>query len=120
MCGQVTAALDWGQPAETMEITAPEEGSYSDVLHRALPFVQLRFGTDLNAFWLLLTADGGDGDRRRSALRRAFGTQRRQRAIGVVYRREAEATSHYVRAAMAKQFDVWVHIDRTTALTPLD
>mmetsp|Transcript_19697 Transcript_19697/g.40152 ORF Transcript_19697/g.40152 Transcript_19697/m.40152 type:complete len:276 (-) Transcript_19697:230-1057(-) len=58
-------------------------------------------------------------EERLAATREAFNQPRRQRAIGVQYKKETEATSHYVQAAVAKQFDAWIHVDRTTALEPL-
>ena len=41
-----------------------------------------------------------------------------QRAIGPVYRPDDEQR-HYFHADLRAQFDAIVHIDRTTALTPL-
>jgi erythromycin esterase-like protein len=40
--------------------------------------------------------------------------------LGVIYRPETERVSHYVEARAADQFDALVHIDRTTALQPLE
>ena len=45
---------------------------------------------------------------------------RLERAIGVVYRPHTERMSHYFQANMADQFDAVVHIDRTSALEPLE
>jgi hypothetical protein len=38
----------------------------------------------------------------------------------VIYRPESERTSHYFRAAFARQFDAVLHIDETRALEPLE
>ena len=46
--------------------------------------------------------------------------RRLERAIGVVYRPESERLSHYFYASLPQQFDAVIHLDRTTALTPLD
>ena len=52
--------------------------------------------------------------------RQALSTTRLERAIGVVYKPETERASHYFRARLAEQFDAVIHIDRTTALRPLE
>lgn len=41
-------------------------------------------------------------------------------AIGVVYKPETERASHYFRARLPDQFDAVIHVDTTTALTPLE
>ena len=38
----------------------------------------------------------------------------------MIYRPETERVSHYLRARIAEQFDVVVHIDETHALAPLE
>jgi erythromycin esterase-like protein len=43
-----------------------------------------------------------------------------QRAIGVIYRPDTERWSHYFEARLPEQFDAMIHLDHTTALTPLD
>lgn len=43
-----------------------------------------------------------------------------QRAIGVIYRPETERASHWFRADIREQFDAVIHIDRTSALQPLE
>ena len=45
---------------------------------------------------------------------------RLERAIGVIYRPETERQSHYFHARVAEQFDAIIHIDKTTALEPLN
>jgi protein-L-isoaspartate(D-aspartate) O-methyltransferase len=44
---------------------------------------------------------------------------RLERAIGVIYRPETELASHYFEAQLAQQFDEYVWIDKTEAVTPL-
>ena len=140
--GSVTAAVEWGAEAQTFELNEAEAGSYSDILHSALPIVRDRLGVEgaaLNDVLLLIRAEAGrretgphdheaggraqearDGaDEKLMALRKAFGPFRRQRAIGVRYQKEREALSHYVHASMASQFDAWIHVDRSMALEPL-
>jgi hypothetical protein len=50
----------------------------------------------------------------------AFTTPLLERAIGVIYRPETERQSHYFSARVADQFDALIHIDRTTAVEPLE
>jgi len=42
-----------------------------------------------------------------------------QRAIGVIYRPQSELQSHYFEAILPRQFDEYIWIDRTTAVTAL-
>jgi protein-L-isoaspartate(D-aspartate) O-methyltransferase len=44
---------------------------------------------------------------------------RLERAIGVIYRPEAELASHYFEAELPRQFDEYIWIDETSAVTPL-
>ncbi|HEX6199436.1 MAG TPA: erythromycin esterase family protein, partial [Thermoanaerobaculia bacterium] len=44
---------------------------------------------------------------------------RLERAIGVVYRPETELASHYFQAVLPRQFDEWIWLDETRAVTPL-
>ena len=127
--GSVTAAVEWGAEAQTFELNEAEAGSYSDILHSALPIVRDRLGVEganLNDVLLLIRAEAGraqearDGaDEKLTAMRKAFGPLRRQRAIGVRYQKEREDLVHYVNASLASQFDAWIHVDRSTALEPL-
>jgi erythromycin esterase-like protein len=42
------------------------------------------------------------------------------RAIGVIYRPDAERMSHYYYARLTMQFDAIIHLDRTRAVEPLE
>ena len=99
--GTVTAATNWDEPAERKRVRPSLEGSHERLFHDA--------GLDR---FLLLLRDGGA----RAELNRA----RLQRAIGVIYRPETERLSHYFRARIAAQFDAVLHVDRTSALEPLE
>jgi erythromycin esterase-like protein len=101
--GTVTAASDWGQPAERMQIRSGLESSYESLFHEL----------DQPAF-LLRSVDLPPEMRARLAVPRL------QRAIGVVYRPENERRSHYYHASLPRQFDAVLHIDRTRALEPLE
>jgi erythromycin esterase-like protein len=95
--GSVTAARDWDAPAERRAVRPSMDGSLERTLHDA--------GVDQGV--LDLHSDVLD-------------EPLLQRMIGVIYRPETERLSHYVRARAARQFDVLVHIDETTALEPLE
>jgi erythromycin esterase-like protein len=100
--GEVTAASDWGGPAERKRVRPALPGSYEELFH----------GTGLPAFVVDLT-DGG-------AAAAALAHPRPERAIGVVYRPQTERVSHWFDAMLPEQFDAVVHIDRTHALEPLE
>jgi len=99
--GRVTAASDWGKPAERKHIRPARSDSHEALLHEvAKP-----------GFWLA-TAD--------ATVRDTLRAPRLERAIGVIYRPETERRSHYFEARLGDQFDVVIHLDRTRALEPLE
>jgi erythromycin esterase-like protein len=100
--GFVTAASEWDAPAEHKRVRPGLEGSHEAMLH----------DTDMARFFLPLRDEG--------AVRDAMLERRLERAIGVIYQPRTERRSHYFAARMASQFDAVIHIDRTTALEPLD
>ncbi len=53
-------------------------------------------------------------------LRRDLKQPRLERAIGVIYRPETELASHYFQAVLPKQFDEYLWLDHTKAVTPLE
>jgi erythromycin esterase-like protein len=99
--GTVTAASDWGGPAQRMIVRPALPGSCEQLLHEV--------GTSL-----LLDFRG------RADLREALATPRLQRAIGVIYRPETERQSHYFLTRLPHQFDVLLHYDVTRAVEPLE
>ncbi len=98
--GAVTAARDWDDPAERRQVRPSLAGSYERLFH----------DSGLDRFFLDL----------RGPVREALMPSRLERAIGVVYKPETERASHYFRSTLPEQFDAVIHIDRTTALTPLE
>ena len=92
--GTVTAADEWGGPAQRMRVRPALQGSWEQLLH------------ERGIGHALLDTSELPGERP-------------QRAIGVIYRPETERVSHYVDARIAGQFDAVVHIDETCALEPL-
>jgi erythromycin esterase-like protein len=99
--GTVTAARNWEDPAERRHVRPSLHGSFERLFH----------DTGIEQFLLLL---------REPALRNALVAERLERAIGVIYAPETERYSHYFRARLPEQFDAVLHIDRTSALHPLE
>jgi erythromycin esterase-like protein/predicted phosphoribosyltransferase len=93
--GTVTAASDWGRPAERKRVRPALPGSWERLFHeRGVPS-------------FLLDTAGLEG-------------RRLERAIGVIYRPETERQSHYFHARIAEQFDAIIHVDETSAVEPLE
>jgi erythromycin esterase-like protein/predicted phosphoribosyltransferase len=92
--GTVTAASDWGGPAERKSVRRALPGSWEELFHQQ----------DADAFLLVPVRVPG---------------RRLERAIGVVYRPETERISHYFHARLADQFDALVYFDETRAVEPL-
>jgi erythromycin esterase-like protein/predicted phosphoribosyltransferase len=100
--GTVTAASDWGAPAERKRVRPALAGSYEALFH----------ATGRNRFLLILN----ETDMLAEQLR----MPRLERAIGVIYRPETERQSHYFWARLADQFDAVLHFDETQAVKPLE
>jgi erythromycin esterase-like protein len=77
--GSVTAASDWGAPAERKNVRPALTGSYEELFHE----------TGLPRFWINLRGAGQIG---------VLQQRRLERAIGVIYRPETERLSHYFHA----------------------
>ncbi|MGE5210344.1 MAG: erythromycin esterase family protein [Acidobacteriota bacterium] len=104
--GEVTAATDWGQPARRRTVRPGLPESYEHLLHEV---VVERLAPE--RFWMPMSDPDAAA---------VLAEPRLERAIGVVYRPQTERASHYFPARLDRQFDVVVHIDRTSALQPLD
>ncbi len=100
--GTVTAASDWGEPAERKVVRPALPGSYEALFH------EVGLG---NCFADLRTVDEGMPSVQHSRL---------ERAIGVIYRPETERQSHYFRAILSRQFDAILHYDSSRAVEPLE
>jgi erythromycin esterase-like protein len=98
--GTVTASSDWDSDAERKVVRPALEGSIEYLLH----------AVGLPQFVLFLNDQQLGG----------FVTPLLERAIGVIYRPQTERQSHYFHARITEQFDALIHIDRTTALVPLE
>jgi erythromycin esterase-like protein len=93
--GTVTAAANWGAPAERKRVRPALAGSWELLFHdTAVPHFIVQTG--------------------------ALDGQRLERAIGVIYRPDTERISHYFRATLAGQFDTVIHLDETHAVEPLE
>jgi erythromycin esterase-like protein len=100
--GTVTAASDWGAPAERKFVREALTGSYEAIFH----------AVRIDRFLLIWR----DQDTLAEALRHPL----LERAIGVIYRPETERMSHYFQARLREQFDAVIHFDETRALEPLE
>jgi erythromycin esterase-like protein len=100
--GTVTAASNWGLPAERKRVRPALEGSYELLFHTL----------GLPRFFLPLR----DGGQAVTALREP----RLERAIGVIYLPATERGSHYFHARLPYQFDAVIHFDETRAVEPLE
>jgi len=100
--GKVAAASDWDGPMEVKSIVPSMRNSYERLFHK----------TTLPGFLLPLrhAAD---------ALKTGLMEPRMQRAIGVIYRPETEFASHYFQAVLPQQFDEYIWLDSTHAVTPI-
>jgi len=100
--GTVTAASDWGEPAQRKKVKEALEGSYETLFH------------DTKMKNLLLDLRTGN------EATRGLRDSRLERAIGVVYHPRTERVSHYFDAELPAQFDVVLHFEETRALEPLE
>ena len=100
--GTVAAASDWDGPMEVKPVRPSLDQSYERLCHE----------TGRPQFMLPLrgrsAADVGS----------KLAKPRLERAIGVIYRPEAELASHYFQAILPIQFDEYVWFDETQAVTP--
>ena len=99
--GTVAAASNWDAPMEIKQVRPSLEGSFERLCHQ----------TGLPGFLLPFKKAQG---RVLEALSERF----LERAIGVIYRPETERQSHYFRACLPEQFDEYIWLDQTRAITP--
>jgi erythromycin esterase-like protein len=99
--GSVTAASNWGGPAERKHVRPALPQSYEGLFHEA----------GIPRFLLNL---------REGRLTHALAEPTLERAIGVIYLPESELASHYFYASLARQFDAILHFDHTRAVEPLE
>jgi erythromycin esterase-like protein/predicted phosphoribosyltransferase len=100
--GTVTAADDWGGPAQRKQVRPALADSVEDLFHN----------TGEKEFLLSFPTAPQAAD--------VLSSARLERAIGVIYRPQTERQSHYFRARVSGQFDAVIHLDETRALEPLE
>lgn len=101
--GTVAAASNWDEPMEIKRVRPALKESYEGLFH----------SLNIPNFMLPLRAE------HQKNAREILTTSRLERAIGVIYRPETERLSHYFYANLPRQFDDYIWIDQTTAVTPL-
>ena len=102
--GTVAAASNWDEPMEIKTVRPAMEGSYERLCHE----------TGTGSFLLPLRSGLP------AAVRDGLSEPRLERAIGVIYRPETELASHYFQAILPAQFDEYVWVDETSAVSPLE
>ena len=100
--GTVTAASNWGGPAERKRVRPAMPSSYESLFHDAA----------IPAFLLTLPPD--------THVAKGLREPMLERAIGVIYLPESELASHYFHAQLSDQFDAVIHFDQTRAVEPLE
>jgi protein-L-isoaspartate(D-aspartate) O-methyltransferase len=101
--GTVAAASDWDGPMEVKSILPSIAESYERCCHDSgIP----SFCLDLHQSSINGSAD--------------LGKPRLERAIGVIYRPETELASHYFQAILPQQFDEYIWLDKSKAVTPFE
>jgi erythromycin esterase len=98
--GTVVAADSWGSPARRLTVPPARRGSTEALLHDSL---------EAGAGLFVFAED----------LPRWAAEERGHRAIGVVYRPDAERWGNYVPTVLGKRYDAFLWLDETRALTPL-
>jgi protein-L-isoaspartate(D-aspartate) O-methyltransferase len=101
--GTVAAASDWDGPMEIKQVRPAHPDSYE------------RLCRDSGVDRFLVDLREGQSAELRSGLL----YPRLERAIGVIYRPETELASHYFDASLPLQFDAYLWLEQTRAVTPL-
>jgi erythromycin esterase-like protein len=97
--GTVIAATKWGVQPKIMSVPNGIEGSWEEALHNAGASNQYLMFTEEN----------------KEFFRNVIG----HRAIGVVYHPEYERHGNYVPSRLSERYDAFIHVEKTTALSPL-
>ena len=97
------AASRWGGEPEVMPVRPSLQGSYGALFRAASPdrfLLDLRRGVH-------------------EPLREALSRERLERTIGVMYLPETERVSHYFRSVLRDEFDAFIWLEETKAVTPI-
>ena len=100
--GTVTAASRWGGIAERKVVRPALNGSVEELFHEV----------ERSEFLISPMLS--------RAAAEPLDMVRLGRAIGVIYLPDTERQSHYYHVRPGEQFDALIHLDRTTALEPLE
>ena len=101
--GTVAAASNWDGPMEVKSVRPSHKRSFERLFHLTEQpglILPLRGNANLEVIGELAQP-------------------RLERAIGVIYRPESELASHYFEAELSRQFDEYIWVDSSTAVTPL-
>jgi len=101
--GTVAAASNWDAPMEVKQVRPSHPQSYERLFHL----------TNKPGLILPLRSE------QKGELYTQLSKPRLERAIGVIYRPETELASHYFEAVLPRQFDEYIWIDQTKAITPI-
>ena len=101
--GTVAAASNWDGPMEIKTVRPAHAQSYERLFHLT------------EQPGLILPLSGNQN----LELIGELGQRRLERAIGVIYRPETEVASHYFEAELPRQFDEYIWVDHSAAITPL-
>jgi protein-L-isoaspartate(D-aspartate) O-methyltransferase len=101
--GTVAAATNWDGPMEIKRVRPSHPQSYEHLFHL----------TNQPGLILPLHED------QKGTLYNQLSKPKLERAIGVIYRPETELASHYFEAILPRQFDEYIWIDQTKAITPI-
>lgn len=102
--GTVAAATEWDAPMEVKTVRPSLAGSYEHLFH----------SSGVGCFFLPLREQAAN-----QPLINGLMAPRLERAIGVIYRPDTERQSHYFDAVLPRQFDEYIWLDETRAVTPL-
>lgn len=101
--GTVAAADDWDEPMQVKQVNPALADSWEQLfLQAGVPAALLDWRTSPSEELLDVLAE-----------------PLLERAIGVIYRPRTERQSHYFQAVLAEQFDAFVWIEKTQAVSPL-
>jgi erythromycin esterase-like protein len=98
--GTVIAAKKWAVQPEIMLVPNGAKGSWEDSVHNANACNQYLIFTEEN----------------KELFRSVIG----HRAIGVVYHPEYEQHGNYVPSRLSERYNAFIHVEETTALSPLE
>lgn len=102
--GTVAAAANWGEPVEIKPLNPVLPESYEYLCHATG-----------HAGFLLPLGRGSDPEVRKGLMKSRLG-----RAIGVIYRPATERASHYYEATLPQQFDEYIWVEHSSAVTTLN